>query len=263
MSTFVDFAKLKERVKIEDAAQFLGLRMTRSGEALRGPCPACKSSGDRALVVTPGKGVFYCFASRKGGDAISLVAHIRDIPVRDAGQALAQGFGTVPVPRPDNGTVPGPAGTVPVPPEQKAGLNPLTYLQAEHEAVQALGVSPATAEAFGAGYAPKGIMRGRFAVPIHSKDAILLAYVGIAVSKDQQPALLFPNGFRHTVQIFNQHRVEEGDFLYVARGPLDVLLAHENGVTNVVSFFGDITSDALQALSLMLDERQVPSVDLL
>ena len=37
------------------------------------------------------------------------------------------------------------------PKKEKAGLNPLTYLQHEHPSVQALGISPETALAFGAG----------------------------------------------------------------------------------------------------------------
>jgi hypothetical protein len=53
-------------------------------------------------------------------------------------------------------------------------------------------VSPKTAAHFGAGFAPKGIMRGRFAIPVHVSTGILLAYCGRAV-KDESPVLLFQN----------------------------------------------------------------------
>ena len=81
---FVDFAELKTRVSIEQATQMLGLNLTPHGSQHRGPCPVCKTGGDRALVVTPAKGLFYCFAAKSGGDAIALVAHIRGISVKDA-----------------------------------------------------------------------------------------------------------------------------------------------------------------------------------
>ena len=86
----------------------------------------------------------------------------------------------------------------------------------------------------------------------------MLAYCGRAV-KDETPLLIFPNGFRPDTVIFNGHRIEQGDTIYVARDPLQVLKAYENGVTNVVSFLGDITVDALHVLALLMDEKDVPS----
>jgi DNA primase len=68
MSGFVDFADVKARVSIEKAIGILGLKMTPHGVQYRGPCPACKAPGERTLVVTTGKELFYCFAARKGGD---------------------------------------------------------------------------------------------------------------------------------------------------------------------------------------------------
>jgi hypothetical protein len=56
---FVDFAELKTRVAIEQAMQMLGLNLTLHGNQYRGACPVCKAGGDRALIVTPAKGLFY------------------------------------------------------------------------------------------------------------------------------------------------------------------------------------------------------------
>jgi hypothetical protein len=39
-------------------------------------------------------------------------------------------------------------------------------------------------------------------------------------------------------------------------------VAHENGVTNVVSFLSDVTADTLHVLALLMDEKEVPSIDL-
>ena len=40
------------------------------------PVPNCNESGERAIVITTEKGLFYCFAGKKGGDAIELVCHV-------------------------------------------------------------------------------------------------------------------------------------------------------------------------------------------
>ena len=97
MPSFVDFAELKEKVPIEDVLPMLGIAGAGNSAQWRGSCPGCESGGDRALVVTPAKKAFYCFATRKGGDVIALVAHVQGISMKDAALAIAEYCGTVPV----------------------------------------------------------------------------------------------------------------------------------------------------------------------
>ena len=59
--------------------------------------------------------------------------------------------------------------------------------------------------AWGAGYAPKGSMCGRFAIPI-----TLHAYPGRSV-KGERPTLTFPNGFDPHSVFFAAERMQEGD----------------------------------------------------
>ena len=67
MSGAIDFTELKQHVTIERATELLGVNLKKAGAQLRGPCPICKDGGDRAFVVTPTKGLFYCFGKcRKG-----------------------------------------------------------------------------------------------------------------------------------------------------------------------------------------------------
>ena len=54
----VDFKELKARISIEQVLPMIGARLKGHGPQMRGPCPICKSGGDRALVVTPSKGLF-------------------------------------------------------------------------------------------------------------------------------------------------------------------------------------------------------------
>ena len=251
---FVDYATLKERVRIEQAFPMLNLQMKQHGDQWRGACPICKQGGDRALVVTISKGLFYCFAAQSGGDVIALVAHIKGLKANEAANEIAQHFGRSTVP--SNSTVSKERATPPQ--EQKAGFNPLTYLEAKHEAVQALGLSPETCQTFGAGYAGKGIMRGRLAIPIHDRAGTLLAYCGRTV-KNESPVLTFPNGFDPHSVIFNSHQLIDGGDLWVCRDPLQVLQAVENGIPahSIVAFLTEgISAQQFEQLASLMDEKR-------
>src|SRR5260370_24030725 len=80
---FVDFAELKTRVSIEQTMQMLGLTLTLHGSQYRGACPVCKTGGDRALIVTPAKGLFYCFAKKIGGNGIAPTPPKRSTPPKE------------------------------------------------------------------------------------------------------------------------------------------------------------------------------------
>jgi DNA primase len=170
MSSFLDFGEVKARVSIEDAAKKLGLQLKSGTNQLRAPCPACPSAGERALVITPSKSAFYCWGIRKGGDQIALAAHVRKVSARDAAAFLIGDLRdhtrTVPESEPakDNGS---------------RTLQALSYLEHEHEAVDAVGIHPDDAKAIGIGYAAKGMMRGTVAIPIRLPDGTLVGYIGI------------------------------------------------------------------------------------
>jgi DNA primase len=179
MRNFIDFAEVKEKVSFADALSLLSLDLKRSGNQWRGPCPVCRSGGDRALVVTEGRG-YYCFALRKGGDQIALAAHILGIPVKEAAQELAERAGIVPVRK---GTVPSTSTSPGTVPESEGGggskLSPLSYLEAEHDMVAAVGFDPDFCKTHGIGYAPRGIMRGTIAIPFRDEHGTLLGYIGV------------------------------------------------------------------------------------
>lgn len=174
---YLDFEAIKEKVDLEEAAKYLGLQYRIKGNQFRSPCPACKG-GDRQLAITPGKG-FYCFGAQKGGrDAIALVAHVRDCGMKQAAQELWERYCTPSGKGSSKEEVP---GTVPQSAEAKETqkFQPLAYLRADHEAVEAVGFDPAIAQRLGIGYAPKGVLRGTVAVPIRDESGELIAYIGI------------------------------------------------------------------------------------
>ena len=176
----IDFKSLKQQIDLEDAINYLGLTLKRNGRQWRGKCPACNTGDDRALVITDGRGA-YCHALGRGGDQVFLVSHIQNISMREAAERLVEHYeidASTPLPqerapvtatRPQEPAQPAPqarkeTATTPTDAAGSTALAPLAYLQYEHEAVQALGLTPDTAEALGLGYAAKGQDR-RSALP--------------------------------------------------------------------------------------------------
>lgn len=256
--SFVDFAEVKASHPIETLIERLGLTMTRRGEQYRGPCPVCQSGGPRALVITPAKQAFFCFAAKQGGDVISLAAHIRGETIKDAAHWIC-GEGK-----------PGQSDTVPatVPNENRKGseerrlLKPLTYLETNHPKLKPLGIASETLEHFGAGYAPKGLMRGRLAIPIHDPDGGLIAYAGQALDESQHPPLIFPKDFDPAAHLFNAHRVREEE-LTLCRDPVTAIAAWENGIDNVVATLtSEIVPAQLRLLAELMDDRAITTLDL-
>jgi DNA primase len=259
---FVDFAELKTRVSIEQAAQMLGLTLSLHGTQYRGACPACKTGGGRALIVTPAKGLFYCFANKTGGDVIALTAHIRGISVKEAADHLDRIFGTV---QNSTGTVSKNRATAPPAPEarKQPAFDPEAYaarLDASHASLAPLGLSAETLKAWKAGYSNSGTNRGRLAIALHDRDGNILGFTGRSLS-DEQPTLTIPNGINPQEIIFGGDRVDAGT-LYLVRDVLDVLKAHESGVTNCVCFLTDITALQIEMLAALMATCHCDTVEL-
>jgi DNA primase len=183
---FIDFAAVKAAVSIEDAVALLGLELAPAGSQLRGCCPRCQRGGDRALVVTPAKGLFVCFGAEKkcGGDQLALVAHIAGLSVRDAAEWLAGTVTSEQEPVTSNQllvskkraspTVPqkqegGTASAQPAPSfDPQAFAAKLTF----SEEVAVLGFSDEDAERFQVGF-----YRGKVYIPLRHPDGTIAAFL--------------------------------------------------------------------------------------
>lgn len=260
MSAFIDFKEVKDRASIEQVGRFLGLQLKLAGNQLRSPCPACLQGGDRALVLTPEKGMFYCFSAKSGGDCISLASHIKGVSQKDAAGLIAQHFGiagTVQSNGTGNRTVP--ATTPPAP----KGFDPESYAQRldpAHEALASLGLSPDTLKDWKSGYATTGTNRARLALRLDDRAGKCVGYLGYAL-KGEQPKIIAPNGVNVAEHIFGAVRVKPGH-IYLVKDPLEVLRAYENGVTNVVSFLTDITPASLTMLTSLCDTVGCDTIEL-
>lgn len=170
--SFVDFAAVKAEYPINRVVDLVGLEMRMKGSQWRGKCPTCESDGDRNLVVTPEKGLFYCFTAEGGGDQLALVAHVNGCSVREAAEWLA-GDNPQAVIRPKGDTKPKETA------RPSEGFSPLTYLEADHPAVEALGFDLPVAEALGIGYAKRGVLKGTVAIPLRRPDGAIAGYIGL------------------------------------------------------------------------------------
>jgi DNA primase len=254
MTATVDFAKVKEMVTIEQVAHMLGMQLKPAGDKLRGKCPICKCDDARMFVITPAKQLFFCFSEKKGGDALTLVSKVRGCTVKEAAEHIAAHFGAEgshasPLPKQEK--------------EKRGGFDVEAYakgLDPANAALASLGISEDTLRQWKAGYSASGVLRGRLALPIASKDGVIVGYAGRTL-KEETPILQFPNGLTPSEHIFGADRVTEGE-LYLVRDPLDVLRAAESGVDNAVCFLCDITPQMLEMLSSLMDERKCPSISL-
>lgn len=179
MSKLVDFQAVKEGVTFEQALSMLGLEYTERGGQIRLACPHCGGS-DRSIVITPAKGLFFCFSSggKDGGkgDILSFVAHCEQISVKEAAQRLAGAY--LATSTSTSGT-----SSVPVPQESRGNqakkLEPLSHLEPEHEAVEAIGLDTRIAEELGIGYRTKGAGQGSVMIPVRDQDGNTRGYVGV------------------------------------------------------------------------------------
>lgn len=167
MAYTLDFDEIKAQHKIEDVAKRLGLTLKKTGNQLRGKCFS-GDGGDRALVITPGKGLWYSFGLQEGGDAIKLVQLVNDCSAKEAAAWIA---GNEPL---EKRTAPPKEDA-----EARGGFRVLEYLEHDHPAVEALGLEPEDAQRLGIGYCPRGIYRGKVAVPIRTEDGTLRGYIGL------------------------------------------------------------------------------------
>ena len=261
---------MRTKYSFESILEMLNIKNLKAGnDKISGPCPVCNRN---SFKITPSKALCNCFTSgcTAHGDIISLVAAIKRYEgaagMRQAAEDINAYFVGGNVPR----TVPTATArnTSPQPrPEKVEARPPLDYL-VFNQIVEGLGLSAETCQSWGAGYADRGGMKTRFAIPVWDRHGEYIRnntghvqYVGVAVNKEQSPYLHTVNGFDPSGIIFGADRVNAGE-LYLVSDPLQVLLAYQNGVENVVSFLGPITAQNLEQLASLMDEKKCDTIEL-
>ena len=181
---YVDFKAIKEAVSIEDAANLLNLSLKKSGNQLRSGCPACKPDDERILVITPARGLFYCFDAKVGGDCIALVQHITGLDAKDAASYLAPQERTrsAESPRISKATVPQAARAETTAPKKE--FDPVAFaskLQYTNEVAE-LGINEEDASRLQIGFT-----RGKVYFPVRNEDGSISGFVGYADGQLKMP----------------------------------------------------------------------------
>ena len=147
----VDFQELKATIGIEQVLGWLAIELKKTGtHQLRGCCPIHNGSNDRQFVVSTDKNLWHCFGDcHGGGDIIELVARMKQLSQKQSAEMIAEHFNKTPTPAIKK-------------------LEPIDYLDPDHELIHALGISKETCAHFKAGYKNKGLLSGRLAIPIHT-----------------------------------------------------------------------------------------------
>lgn len=134
---------------------------------------------ERALAITPSKGVYFCHMGQVGGDCIALVGHILGLGMKDAAEWLQETLPQQQAPRAAP-SKPKDVRQAEFPFDPNAFAAKLTY----GPEVKALGLSEETAKLYRI-----GMHRGRLYIPLCPSDVDPPAYV----QQDEQGALKLPD----------------------------------------------------------------------
>ena len=88
----IDFAKLKKEIAITDILTWQGYTLRKNGTTFRAQCQLCNHKSKRAFVVTPEKGLWFCFNCHRGGDGIAYVALVENVSVQEAARLIVSHF---------------------------------------------------------------------------------------------------------------------------------------------------------------------------
>jgi DNA primase len=181
---YVDFKAIKAAVSIEDAANLLKLLLKKSGVQLRSACPACSNDDERTIVLTPARGLFYCFDAKVGGDCIALVQHITGLDAKDAASYLApqEQSRSSQISRTSKATVPQAARAETTAPKKEFDPQAFAGKLAFSDEVEALGISEEDATRLQIGFT-----RGKVYLPIRNEDGSISGFVGFADGQLKMP----------------------------------------------------------------------------
>jgi DNA primase len=288
-NAWVDFKVIKQTVSMEMALAMYGIQIRRiSPDYLRGRCPLPTHQSQRSsqsFIVNTGKNAWVCQsnsciaarAGRVGGNMLDFVACMEACPVREAARKVQDWFGIRrPGPPPQGGfslcnsgrPEGGLSDTEISAPSACDHNKPLPFtlsgIDILHPYLAQRKITESTARIFGIGFFPgQGSMKGRIVIPIHTKQADLIAYVGRAVDSSV-PKYRFPTRFRKSLALFNLHRAASADDdakVIVVEGFFDCMKVHQAGYQCVLALMGSTLSvrqeklleDHFQRVVLMLD----------
>ena len=137
----------------------------------------------------------------------------------------------------------------------RTGNEPLSFrlqLDPTHEYGAERALSNGTIDRFEMGYCTRGMMKGRWCVPVHNAEGELVAYIGRWAGEDRpkdEPKYKLPPKFDKSLVLFNLHRVlaARQNEVALVEGVFDAIRLHELGIP-AVALLGSSISDEQAAL---------------
>ena len=241
----IDFRSIKHQVPIRSVLDHYGIKLHSTGGELRGQCPLpmhTSNNSHNSFSVNLERNVWCCQSmscmdargGQLGGTVLDLVASMEHCSVRDAAQRLRNWFGHEPseIPR-ISAPLPPPTPNLPL-------QFQLRGIDHQHPYLEARGIQPATARAFGVGYyGGPGLLHGRVVIPIRNDRYELVAYAGRSLNGDE-PKYRLPAGFHKSRVLFNLNRARHAgsESVVVVEGFFDAIKVHQAGYRNVVGLMG-------------------------
>lgn len=246
MPPWIDFRDIRARISLEDVLirYYRLTSFVRHGTRLVGPCPVHGGDSPRAFHAELERNLWHCFTKcQGGGNQLDFVAKKECISVREAALRLDEFFRGVDTPTPSPPSPPAQTATAAAPERNPVlDLNLRLHHDHPHLLVDRKLTLP-TAEHFGVGWCPKGMLRGMIAIPIHDGEGNLVAYAGRRLRPQdirEKGKYKLPTGFRKELVLYNEHRGRSVSTtkVVVVEGFFSVMHLREAGIGNVVATMG-------------------------
>ena len=254
-TSYVDFAAVRAAVSVEMVLEHYGVLelFERTENGLKGPSPFADSDS-KPLHVNTARQLWYCHATKQGGNQLDLVATVEQVPFKAACELAIEWFGVENAYRnaPDRKSGWGkalsrstsddreePKGRAPARSASTEPNKPLSFelknVDPEHEALAGYRVSAETLAHFGAGfYSGRGFHRNRLVFPIENAAGELVGYGGIDL---EDGSYVYPDRFRPELELYNLPRAREAakPDIAVVTDPHEVWELYEGDAAAVVA----------------------------
>jgi len=279
MPAWIDFRELRSKLSFEAVLLKHGVEIRKRGTQHQGFCPLPGHRGERhspSFSANLEKGIFQCFGCGAKGNILDFAALMVGADVAD-GKALREVATKLrkefcpeleAKKRKKEERKPEPELLRPVAETKpKVIVNaPLDFelkkLEPNHPYLDGRGFTKETVAHFGLGYCSKGLLAGRIAIPVHTKDGRLVGYCGRIVDNskvsEENSRYKFPPPreregvtyeFHKLELVYNANRIQKPvENLIVVEGFPSVWWIHQMGFPDVTALMGWVMSDEQAAI---------------
>jgi DNA primase len=259
---WIDFKEIRTSLRFTEVLAHYNVQLNVKGERATGYCPLPNHQGKRkspSFSVNLQRGIWQCFGCHAKGNVLDFCCRMEgfnpDHPheLREGALKIRDIF--------QIGSA-APNQERPTTPNQRILINaPIDFelktLEPDHPYLKDRKFTDETIRHFGLGYCNRGMLKGRFAIPLHDPKGKLVGYAG-RLTKDEEisdrnPKYLFPGArekdsvkleIRKSLLLYNAHRIQGPvDHLFVVEGFPAMWWLWQAGYRNTVALMGSSCSE--------------------